>query len=149
MRKIHEGVTAKGRYQLCVAAADGELVVFMSSRFNNDAQSRYSPIEGEALMGYWACCKTDYFIYSCDKLYIGLDHKPQLAFFRKVDPKPLEHIVNKRLRKYVSQINAIWFTLFHISGTKISYGAGGLNFIVVELVMIKEKVLNVQGSQTE
>ena len=87
MRKIHEGVTAKGRYQLCVAAADGELVVFMSSRFNNDAQSRYSPIEGEALMGYWACCKTDYFIYSCDKLYIGLDHKPLLAFFQESGPK--------------------------------------------------------------
>ena len=37
-------------------------IVFMSSRFNNDAQSRYSPIEGEALTIYWAVNKADYFI---------------------------------------------------------------------------------------
>ena len=88
----------------------------MSSRFNNDAQSRYSPIEGEALSVYWATSKADYFIYGCDKLYIGVDHKPLLAFFRKVDPKPLDHIVNKHLIKYVSEINSLRFKIFHISG---------------------------------
>ena len=65
---------------------------------------------------FWAVNKADYFIYGCDKLYIGTDHKPLIAFFRKVDPKPLDKIVNKRLRKYVNEINELRFTIFHISG---------------------------------
>ena len=64
-----------------VCCRSGWKIVFMSSRFNNDAQSRYSPIEGEALTMFWAVNKADYFIYGCDKLYIGTDHKPLLAFF--------------------------------------------------------------------
>ena len=85
-----------------VCCRGGWKIVFMSSRFNNDAQSRYSPIEGEALTIFWAVNKADYFIYGCDKLFIGTDQKPLIALFRKVDPKPLDQIVNKRLRKYVS-----------------------------------------------
>ena len=76
------------------------------------------PIEGEALTVYWATSKADYFVYGCDKLYIRVDHKPLLAFFRKVGPKTLDHIVNKRLRKYVSEINALRLPIFHIAGEK-------------------------------
>lgn len=97
-----------------VCCRGGWKILFMSSRFNNDAQSRYSPIEGEALTIYWALNKADYFIYGCDKLFIGTDHKPLVAFFRKEDPKPLDQIVNKCLRKYVSEINELRFTIFHI-----------------------------------
>ena len=43
-------------------------IVFMSSRFNNNLQSRYSPIEGEALTIFWTVNRVDYFIYRCDKL---------------------------------------------------------------------------------
>ena len=50
----------------------------MSSRFNNDAQSRYSAIAGEALTVYWAKDKADYFIY----------------FFRD-NPKPLDQNIVK------------------------------------------------------
>ena len=64
----------------------GWKIVFMSSRFNNDAQSRYSPIEGEALTIFWAVNKADYFIYGCDKLFIGTDHKPLIAFLGKLTP---------------------------------------------------------------
>ena len=80
--------------------------------------------------------------------YIGVDHRPLLAFFRKFDPKPLDHIVNKRLRQYVSEINALRFTIFYISSEKISYWIGG-DFPVLELVMTKERILKVQGSQTK
>ena len=41
-----------------VCCRRGLRIVFMSSRFNNDAQSRYSPIEGEALTVYWAVRRT-------------------------------------------------------------------------------------------
>ena len=37
----------------------GWQIVFMSSRFNNDAHSRYSAIEGKALTVYWAKDKAD------------------------------------------------------------------------------------------
>ena len=59
-----------------VLGRDGRKIVIMSSRFNNDAQSRYSPIEGECLTLYWAINKADHFLYGCDKLYVGTDHKP-------------------------------------------------------------------------
>ena len=45
-------------------------IVFMSSRFNNDAQSRYSPIKGECMTLFWAIHKTDYFIFGCPKLFV-------------------------------------------------------------------------------
>ena len=90
----------------------------MSSGFNNDAQRRYSPIEGECLTLFWAINKADFFIYGAPKLYIGTDHKPLLGFFRKVDPKPLDHISNKRLRRYVAEIGELRFTMFHIEGAK-------------------------------
>ena len=69
----------------------------MSSRFNNNAQSRYSPIEGECPTLFWAINKCDYFQYGCDKLFVRTDHRPLLAFFRQVDPKLLDHITKKRL----------------------------------------------------
>ena len=72
-----------------------------SSRFNDDAQSWYSAIEGETLTVYWAKDRADFFQYGCPNLFIGVDHEPLLAFFRE-NPKPLDQIVNKRLRKYVS-----------------------------------------------
>ena len=94
----------------------GWKIVFMSSQSNNNAQSRYSPIKGKCFTLYWAINKADYFLYGCDKLYVGSDHKPLLAYFRKVDPKPLDHIVTKRLRKYVSEIGELRFSIFHIPG---------------------------------
>ena len=67
-----------------VCCRGGWKIVFMSSRFNNYAQSRYSPIEGETLTMFWAVNKADYFIYGCEKLYIGTNHKPLLAFLEKM-----------------------------------------------------------------
>ena len=93
-------------------------IVFMSSWFNNDAQSRYSSIEGKCMTLFWAINKCDYYIYSCDKLFVGTDHRPLLAFFRKDDPKPLDHISNKRLRRYVAEIGELRFTIFHFEGAK-------------------------------
>ena len=83
-------------------------------------------------------------MYGCDKLYIGTDHKPLVAFFRKVDPKPLDQIVNKPLQKYVSEINELRFTIFHISVLKISYQIEGLDSQVVDPVMTE---VTVQSNQ--
>jgi hypothetical protein len=67
---------------------------------------------------FWAINKCDYYIYGCDKFFVGTDHRPLLAFFRKDDPKPLDHISNQRLRKYVAEIGELRFTIFHIEGAK-------------------------------
>ena len=77
---------------------------------------------------YWAINKADYFLYGCDKLYVGTDHKPLLTFFRNIDPKPLDHIVNKRLRKYVSEIVELRFTIFHIAGVDNFFADRGSRF---------------------
>ena len=73
------------------------------------------------LLIFWAVNKADNFIYGCDRLYIGTDYKPLIALFRKDDPKTLDQIVNKRLRKFVSEINELRFTIFHISGVNIFF----------------------------
>ena len=61
---------------------------------------------------FWAIHKVDFFIFGCEKLYIGTDQKPLLEFFRKNYSKPLDQIVNKCLRKFVSEINEIRITIF-------------------------------------
>ena len=96
----------------------GWKIICMASRFNNAAQRNYSPIEGECLTVFWALQKADFFVYGAPKLYIGSDHKPLLGFFRKIDPKPLDAISNKRLRRYVAAIGEHRFTMFHIEGAK-------------------------------
>ena len=60
---------------------------------------------------------------------MGTDHKPLLAFFRNTDPKPLDQIVNKRLRKYVSEINELRFTIFHIAGADNFLSDHGSRFL--------------------
>ena len=72
-------------------------------------------------------CVADYF-FGCDKLYVGTDHKHLLAFFRKDDPKPLDHIVNKRIRKYVSEIGELRFSIFHIPGANNFLSGRGSRF---------------------
>ena len=68
----------------------GWKIVFMSSRFNNDAQRRYSPIEGECLTLFWAINKADFFIYGiygCD-IYWNRSPAP-FRFFQKTGPKTI------------------------------------------------------------
>ena len=66
-----------------VCCRGGWKIVFMLSRFYNHAQSRCSPIEGECLTLYWAINKADYFLYGCDKLFVGTDHKLLFSIFQK------------------------------------------------------------------
>ena len=50
------------------------------------------------------------------------------GFFRKEDPKPLDHISNKRLRKYVAEIGELRFSMFHIEGAKKKLADQGSRF---------------------
>ena len=68
------------------------------------------------------------------------DHKPLLAYFRMVDPKPLDNIVNKRLRKYVSEIGELRFSIFHIPGADNFCQTGAVGFPQERLVMTGEMI---------
>ena len=65
---------------------DGWKVTLAGSRFLQDAEKRYAPIEGEALAVAWALEQTSYFTMVCDVTKLlgdcTLDEIPNTPFFR-------------------------------------------------------------------
>ena len=53
----------------------------MGSCFTHPAESRYAPIEGEALAVAVALTKARHFVLGCSDLTIATDHKPLLKIF--------------------------------------------------------------------
>ena len=51
------------------------------SRFTSDAESRYAPIEGEALAVVDSLEKVRFFVLGCPELTVIVDHKPLLNIF--------------------------------------------------------------------
>ena len=76
---------------------DGWKVTLVGSRFTSAAESRYAPIEGEALAVVEALNKTRHFVLGCPNLIIAVDHKPLLKVFGDRD---LDKIPNPRLRNF-------------------------------------------------
>jgi hypothetical protein len=60
----------------------GWKVTLVGSRFTHAAESRYAPVEGEALAVADALSKAGYFVLGCEDLMIAVDHKPLLKLFR-------------------------------------------------------------------
>ena len=87
---------------------------YISSRFCSDAESRYAPIEGEALAVAWALEKAKYFLMGCQDLYVGVDHKPLLGIY--AEGKALTDIGNPRLRNLAEKASRYRFTTFHVKG---------------------------------
>ena len=67
----------------------------MGSRFNHDAETRYAPIEGEALAVAEALDKTRYFVLACSDLIIAVGH---IALLKIFGDRSFEDISNSRLR---------------------------------------------------
>jgi len=67
----------------------------VGSRFTHPAESRYAPIEVEALAVADALDKARHFVLECCDLIIAVDHKPLLKLF---GDRSLEDIPNMRLR---------------------------------------------------
>lgn len=93
---------------------DGWQVTVVGSRFTSTAESRYAPIEGEALAVVYALEHARHFVLGCDKLLVTVDHKPLLSLFsdRSLD------IANNRLRNLKEKTLRYRFTMCHISGMK-------------------------------
>ena len=64
---------------------DGWKLIYAGSRFTNDAESRYSPTEGEALAVAWALRTSRLFTLGCPKLTVVTDHKPLLGILNSRD----------------------------------------------------------------
>ena len=88
----------------------------IGSRFNNRAETNYSPVEGEALAVTNGLKKTRYYTLGCEKLTIGVDHKPLLGI---LNDTCLEDIDNPRLRRLKEKTLGWRYSLVHIPGTKL------------------------------
>ena len=94
---------------------DGWKVTLVGSRFTHAAESRYAPIEGEALAVADALDKARYFVLGCEDLIIAVDHKPLLKIF---GDRSLEDIPNSRLRNLKEKTLRYRFRVTHVPGMK-------------------------------
>ena len=93
----------------------GWQITLVGSRFTHPAESRYAPIEGEALAVTDALDKARYFVLGCKNLTVAVDHKPLLKIF---GDRSLDHISNTRLRNLKEKTLRYNFRMVHIPGVK-------------------------------
>ncbi|XP_068232779.1 uncharacterized protein [Palaemon carinicauda] len=93
----------------------GWKTTLIGSRFTHPAESRYAPIEGEALAVVEALNKTRFFVLGCPSLFIAVDHKPLLKIF---GDRSFEDISNARLRNLKEKTLRYRFEMVHVPGTK-------------------------------
>ena len=92
--------------QAPVCCTEGWRLVFAGSRFTKDAETRYSPTEGEALAVAWALEHAKTFVLGCNKLTISTDHKPLLGILQD---RQLDTITNQRLANIKERTNSFKF----------------------------------------
>ena len=90
-------------------------MTLVGSRFTHAAESRYAPIEGEALAVADALDKARYFVLGCEDLIIAVDHKPLLKIF---GDRSLEDIPNSRLRNLKEKTLRYRFRVTHVPGMR-------------------------------
>ena len=93
----------------------GWKITLVGSRFTHAAESRYAPIEGEALAVADALDKARFFVLGCEDLIVAVDHKPLLKVF---GDRCLEDISNTRLCNLKEKTLRYWFRMVHIPGVK-------------------------------
>ena len=96
-----------------VCCPEGWRLVFAGSRFCNDAESRYAPIEGEAAGIAWALNKCRMFVTGCPNLIVATDHAPLLGI---LGDRMLDKITNPRLFKLKEKTLMYRFTIQHCPG---------------------------------
>ena len=87
----------------------------VGSRFTHPAESRYAPIEGEALAVADALDKARHFVLGCENLIVAVDHKPLLKLF---GDRSLGDISNSRLRNLKEKTLRYRFQMIHIPGIR-------------------------------
>ena len=88
-------------------------VILAGSRFTNDAESRYAPVEGEALALVYGLESCRMFILGCPDLLVTVDHKPLTKIF---SDQALENIKNPRLLNFKERSLMYKFRIKHRPG---------------------------------
>ena len=99
----------------------GWQITLVGSRFTQAAESRYAPVEGEALAVVYALDKARHFVLGCPDLTIAVDHKPLLKLF---GDRALEDIPNSRLRNVKEKTLRYRFKMIHVPGIKHNVADG-------------------------
>ena len=93
----------------------GWKVALVGSRFTTSAESRYAPIEGEALAVADALRKARHFVLGCSDLIVAVDHKPLL---KVLGDRSLENINNPRLLNLKEKTLQFHFRIMHVPGVR-------------------------------
>ena len=78
-----------------VCCESGWKLIYAESRFTNQAESNYSPTEGEALAVAWSLEHSRLFTLGFPTLVVATDHKPLLGIF---NDRALDKISNPRVQ---------------------------------------------------
>ena len=92
---------------------DGWRITLAGSRFLQDAEARYAPIEGEALAVAWGLEQSKYFTLGCDDLLVVTDHKPLVKI---LGDRMLDEIHNTRLFRLKQRTLPWRFSIVHLPG---------------------------------
>lgn len=93
----------------------GWKITLVGSRFTHAAETRYAPVEGEALAVADSLDKARYFVLGCEDLIIAVDHKPLLKIFAD---RALQDIPNPRLRNLKEKTLRYKFRMVHVPGVR-------------------------------
>ena len=85
--------------------------MFKNGRFTNPAESRYAPVEGEALAVVFGLEKAKHFVLGCNDLIVATDPKPLL---KVLGDRKLENIDNPRLRNLKEKTLSFRFKIIHV-----------------------------------
>ena len=91
----------------------GWKIAFTGSRFTHPTESRYAPIEGEALAVAESLEKAKHFILGCHDLIVTIDHMPLVKL---LGDRKLEDIGNPRLCNLKEKTLPFKFKIIHIPG---------------------------------
>ena len=102
-----------GRKPTC--CDDGWRLCLVGSRFLHDCETRYAPIEGEALAVAYALHQTRYYVLGCPDLTVATDHKPLLGV---LNDRSLADIANRRLLNLKEKTLGFRFSIVYVPGKK-------------------------------
>ena len=89
--------------------------VLAGSRFLQDAETRYSPLEGELLAIVFGMNQCRMFLSVCPNFYVATDHLPLIPI---LGDKALDQIQNPRLRALKEKTLRFNFQAIHVPGKK-------------------------------
>ena len=92
---------------------DGWKITLAGSRFLKPAETRYAPVEGEALAIAYALKQTKFFTLGCDGLLVVTDHEP---LTKVLGDRTLDEISNTRLLKLKQRTLPWRFSIKHLPG---------------------------------